>query len=603
MAEKEATLLIKIKQTGAEVLQKTTSVLKDLGKAAVAFFAAASAATVKAIDAYKEQEEAVNALNRSLVNQGIFTKELSAQYQDLADQLQKKSKFGDEEIIQSQAILQGYAGQKTLTAELVQATLDLAQAKGIDLRSASELVGKALTGNDTALKKMGISMAQNVTESQRMAAVTQVLESRFKGQAEAATRGLGQLSVLKNVSGELFESVGEALAPIIGVLTKVLIEMGDQLQTNTGFMSGLISVIDFTATGAIRLWQAFSNVGGVIGAVLAPAVASVASLMEGQFKQAADQIGQIYPNIASVIEESEKTANDRIDAIQKARLDSVKAKQEEEIALINESNARKDAIREERAAIDASFFEIQNTEELIKQQAQFDLLNSQEDMNRLTQLNNEIKHSQNKEAVLDAHYKKRALMTQAQYDAELKMAIRNGDFLAAINSRRVKDFENTMNNLSQLQNSKSKELVAIGKAAALAQITVDTARGAVSAYAALAPIPIVGPALGAIAAGALIAYGAERAAQVSGVTLAEGGIVRSTPGGVRATLAEAGQDEAVIPLDEAGQGMLSNNITIIVNGGMLGDENSARELALAIDRQLLKLRQSNQSLAFDSGVI
>ena len=47
-----------------------------------------------------------------------------------------------------------------------------------------------------------------------------------------------------------------------------------------------------------------------------------------------------------------------------------------------------------------------------------------------------------------------------------------------------------------------------------------------SAYAALAGIPIVGPALGAAAAAAALAFGAEQAAAVGGVQFfADGGIV------------------------------------------------------------------------------
>lgn len=47
----------------------------------------------------------------------------------------------------------------------------------------------------------------------------------------------------------------------------------------------------------------------------------------------------------------------------------------------------------------------------------------------------------------------------------------------------------------------------VGKAFAIAQTTIDTYQAAVSAYQAMAAIPIVGPALGAVAAGAAIAMG------------------------------------------------------------------------------------------------
>ena len=49
----------------------------------------------------------------------------------------------------------------------------------------------------------------------------------------------------------------------------------------------------------------------------------------------------------------------------------------------------------------------------------------------------------------------------------------------------------------------------IGKMAASAQIAVDTAKGAMAAFASMQSIPIVGPALGAVAAGAVIAKGAK----------------------------------------------------------------------------------------------
>ena len=65
-----------------------------------------------------------------------------------------------------------------------------------------------------------------------------------------------------------------------------------------------------------------------------------------------------------------------------------------------------------------------------------------------------------------------------------------------------------------IQQSFAKNLAAtlgqqskVGKAAAIAATTIETFKGAQSAFSALAPIPIVGPALGAVAAGAAVASG------------------------------------------------------------------------------------------------
>lgn len=59
------------------------------------------------------------------------------------------------------------------------------------------------------------------------------------------------------------------------------------------------------------------------------------------------------------------------------------------------------------------------------------------------------------------------------------------------------------------------EQSAVGKAAAIAQTTISTFEGAQASYTSLAGIPIVGPALGALAAGAAIAGGI---AQVKNIT-------------------------------------------------------------------------------------
>lgn len=59
------------------------------------------------------------------------------------------------------------------------------------------------------------------------------------------------------------------------------------------------------------------------------------------------------------------------------------------------------------------------------------------------------------------------------------------------------------------------EQSAVGKAAAIAQTTISTFEGAQASYTSLAGIPIVGPALGALAAGAAIAGGI---AQIKNIT-------------------------------------------------------------------------------------
>lgn len=88
--------------------------------------------------------------------------------------------------------------------------------------------------------------------------------------------------------------------------------------------------------------------------------------------------------------------------------------------------------------------------------------------------------------------------------------------------------------LGNLSNIVGKDTVA-GKAFAIAKATIDTYQSAVSAYKSLAGIPVIGPALGAIAAAAAVATGIATvkkivAVQVPGGPGGASGSVPTTPG-------------------------------------------------------------------------
>jgi hypothetical protein len=71
-----------------------------------------------------------------------------------------------------------------------------------------------------------------------------------------------------------------------------------------------------------------------------------------------------------------------------------------------------------------------------------------------------------------------------------------------------------LSDLSSLRSSSDRKAFEAGKVAAIAQATVQTFLAATGAYASLAPIPIVGPALGVAAAAAAIAAGINNVAQI-----------------------------------------------------------------------------------------
>lgn len=84
-----------------------------------------------------------------------------------------------------------------------------------------------------------------------------------------------------------------------------------------------------------------------------------------------------------------------------------------------------------------------------------------------------------------------------------KYAQQEEQIRAEVESNKIQLASQTFGNLVTILGKES----AAGKAVAIAQTTIDTYQAAVAAYKAMAGIPVVGPALGAVAAGAAVAAG------------------------------------------------------------------------------------------------
>jgi tape measure domain-containing protein len=88
-----------------------------------------------------------------------------------------------------------------------------------------------------------------------------------------------------------------------------------------------------------------------------------------------------------------------------------------------------------------------------------------------------------------------------------------------LKTQQYSDFFGTMAGLASSGNEK---LAKIGKAAAIAQAVINTYQSATAAYASMAAIPVVGPALGAAAAAAAVTVGLANVAQIRSQPTAAG---------------------------------------------------------------------------------
>jgi|LULU01.1.fsa_nt_gb frataxin-like iron-binding protein CyaY len=164
--------------------------------------------------AEKKLEVALGKVNRELLNQ--------------ASALQKITTFGDEAIIEIQALIGSFIKDEEAIKKATKATLDLASAKGMDLKSAGDLVSKTLGSSTNSLSRYGIEVTGAVGSTKRLESLTQSIATLFGGQAAAAANTLGgSVEQMKNAIGDANESIGKAFAPTMLKLSKFFKETAE----------------------------------------------------------------------------------------------------------------------------------------------------------------------------------------------------------------------------------------------------------------------------------------------------------------------------------------------------------------------------------------
>lgn len=591
MAKGEATLWLRIKTAGEEALSKMGGLLKGIGEIGTVAFGALSLIATKAIHDFREQEEATNSLTRAMINNGTYTKELKDEYLAQASALQKLTTFGDEQIIAAQASLAQQAGGIKITQELTMAILDFAEAQKMDAASAANLVGKSIGTATNALGRYGIEINTSATESEKMSQALEGLNRKFGGQAAAATDGLGALKQLNNVVSDLFEVLGERLAPVINLASRYFTTLASDTSQTAGSMDALVTVFQFVSKVGTTLTNMLLLLGDTIGIGLAASVEGVSALMSGEFSKAKDIVAMGYDSMKEAALTRTEDTNNALLAIDAAFSQKKEENNQAELAKL------KDALQK-KAEVKLLHDQETRTKELEK------LIADQEIEMGILAANEE----QKSKAILDAQIKREQLKLQNATTANAKLAATEEIHrLNELKKQQVADEAmkaaraQTLSTIATLQNEGNATLAAAGKAAALMQIAIATPPAV--AEAIKWGTAVGGPPGGIIAGGLIYTAMGAQAAKVAGIPLAEGGIVKARPGGIQATIGEGGQDEAVIPLDKAGQFGGGGN-TIIINsyGGMLGSPSEAYEFAKAVDRNLLELRRNNESVAFDSGV-
>lgn len=557
MANGEATLLLKIKEVGQEILDRFVITLGDV----IGVAKNVASAIWSTVEAFKEEEAAINELTNAMIQSGTFTGELRQKYVEMATSLQNLTTYADEQIISAQALLQAHIGNREVTEDLVKATLDLAAGMKTDLASAANLMGKAIGSNSDVLSRHNIHVEEATDKNQKMANVIDAVTQRFGGRAQAMAQDLGRVDQLKNSWSDFLERIGSLAAPTVSHLTNL---------TN--------SVLKFVTSLMPEQFNASkSSISGITAEIQRLRI-EIVKVNENPLLPQIDKermVAQLEEQIAA-----HKAARDKIKEDEQKALDEGYANREADY-LRTQDQRIADIMRKQEADVLAAEMQFMTDEQKIAA--------------KIATLDKEIAAEENAKAKMQL-VKDRAALVEDQKEAIRK---KNQLKLETMFQQQRSDIIGAAADLiTAIGDSESKAVFLIQKAAAVAQTIISTQVAAMNAAASL-PYPASLAAVAQIELLGKIKLATIAATTVKG--LAEGGVVKAQPGGSPFIIGEGGKDEAVIPLEDGKvPGMGGVNITI--NGNMIGDEQSLYALAKMLDPAFLKLRQNNESLAFDTGV-
>lgn len=186
---------------------------------------------------------------------------------------------------------------------------------------------------------------------------------------------------------------------------------------------------------------------------------------------------------------------------------------------------------------------------------------------------------------LNEYYVMRYALAETEAEEEVVLARWQAEQENIIQQQKMEMASNTFGMLAGMAMSfynasgqQSKAAFTAYKAFSIAQTTIDTIKGAMAAYSAMAAIPIVGPALGAAAAAAVIAFGMARVAQIAAMQPGTSASVPKPP--AHSASASAGKDKATTEATKVEE--RSQSVNVYIYGNVIDQDKFAREIIPAI---------------------
>ena len=148
--------------------------------------------------------------------------------EDYIDKTQRAVGVADDKLRPAFGRLIAATKDTTKAQDLLNIALDVSAATGKDVEAVAGALAKAQEGNFTALDRLGIGYEKGEAKARGFLGVQKDLEDRFSGAALTKAQTYeGTMDRLKITLGELQESIGYKVLPIIQKLTEAALKIAD----------------------------------------------------------------------------------------------------------------------------------------------------------------------------------------------------------------------------------------------------------------------------------------------------------------------------------------------------------------------------------------
>lgn len=499
-----------------------------------------------AVEQAIESENAITSLNIALKNSGQFSSEAVKGLKDYADGIQETTKFSADAVLSSLSLLSSITKLDSEGLKKAQTSaIELASAFNVDLQTATIAVGKSFEGGTVKIKGFKIEADNTKTGSENLAIAIKKINDQFGGSAASSVLTYsGATTQLGNTYNNLLSTIGKVITQNPVLITTIKF-VALKIEELTGFVNnnsqaftnlisegiiflsealkGVVTAIQLTSVAflqmevdIIRIVSAFKLVANIIPDTLSAIEKLDFSSVFKSLEPGKKKIEELKNQISTVGVASDpfqvviKSLDDLIAKQQAAAANRIEIAGSDDALAKSQEDRRKEVaaqklIDEEADAIQREEKRTREGDKLVDQYQR-----DSDQLRAIDAIKNADKIAGNNtaiQALVDANKVSAAKIKEINNKAELDEIARKKRILQATTD--------SLNVISTLQQAKSKELQVIGKAAAIAQATIN----GFQAVTAALTIP---PPLGFILAGLVATASAVQVAKIAGVELATG---------------------------------------------------------------------------------